>query len=145
MTDQKVFYTAPMSAEELAEQIAAAVAFDHDGGGDGYSQSADAMWKAAALAFNFAASQVGATGFQASWAALRFYAEVMHVECPFMLIKAEDALYPQYDLLGSVATWLGEQEQWLSEQAAAKLAQPHDHAVRPVVEHWQRLAAQVSA
>lgn len=116
------------------------------------------MWKAAVAAFNYAASRVGASGFQASWAALRFYGEVMHIDGPYTIIQLHDALYPQYDLPGRVQGFIAEQAPWLAEQATAKLA---DYDARPtvtytdddgnevtrpsvhpdVVAHWRKLAA----
>lgn len=154
--------TKPMTPEELAERIRDLTTFDHDGGEDGYSTAADAMWKVALVAFNYAADQVGPTGFQASWAALKFYGEALSIEGPFMVVQVHDALYPQYDVLGRVARFLGEQQEWLAEQAAEKLAQyeakptltytdddgnevtaPNVHP--DVVAHWRRLCEPVPA
>lgn len=147
---------------ELIEQLRDAVTFDFTvddpGMSDGYRRSADAMWKAALAAFNWAASEVGASGFQASWAALRFYGEAMHVTGPFMILKAEDAIYPQYDLPRQVNEWLDEQRGWLAEEAKKHLdnyeAEPtytttnEDGttetvlAAHPrVVAHWRKLVA----
>ena len=108
----------------------------------GYNASAEAMWRAALAAFNFVASEVGATGFQASWAALKFYAEAMRYDCPISVFKADDALYPQYDLPARLATWLEECRPWLREQAVAKLNGQDMEFVAPAVEaHWHKLAA----
>lgn len=129
-------------------------------GMDGYSASADALWKAAAAAFNAVASIVGATGFQASWAALRFYGDVMHIESPFMVLKLEDAVFPQYDLPAKVTAWLDEHRSWLAEEAKKHLdeyeANPVlsytdddgvEHAMPSahpgVVAHWRNLVSAV--
>jgi hypothetical protein len=150
----------PENAAELADLIESLTVFDHDGGGDGYEKSADAMWQAAVAAFNYTARKVGATGFQASWAALRFYGVAMHVDGPFMIVQVHDALYPQYDVPGKVAGFLEEQRGWLAEQAREKLAKyearptltytdddGQEHTaptVHPnVVAHWRRLAGGV--
>lgn len=147
----------PATATELANRIYDLTAVNWEDTGDGYNQSAGAMWKAALMAFNYVAREVGATGFQASWAALRFYGEAMSVDGPFTIMQVHDALYPQYDLPGRLQRFLDEQAGWLAEQAAEKLAEyeakptltytdddgneitaptVHPH----VVEHWRRLA-----
>ena len=131
----------PENSAELADLIESLTVFDYVEGGEGYGKSADAMWQAALAAFNYVARRVGATGFQASWSALKFYGEAMHVKGPFMVLKIEDALYPQYDLPRRVTEFIEEQRPWLREQAQAKLAEPHDHAVESVVAHWRKLAA----
>lgn len=146
----------PKNITELAELIESLAKFEHDGGAGGYEASADAMWKAAAATFHYVAREVGATGYQASWAALKFHAEVMHIDGPFMIMRAEDALFPQYDLPGRVDKFLAENQRWLAEQAKEKLekwqASPTtdwtdedgiEHstpsAAPAVVEHWRRL------
>ena len=132
----------PETAAQLADLIESLTVFDYADGGEGYEKSADAMWEAALAAFNYVSRRVGATAFQASWAALKFYGEAMHVRGPFMVIKVEDALYPQYDLPGRLAEFIHEQRPWLAEQAAAKLAENEDNAwvVDAVREHWRLLA-----
>jgi len=128
--------TAPQTAEELAAQIQALVDTDHD-----YSSSADALWKAALLAFNYAANKVGATGFQAGYSALKFYGEALHIDGPFGVVLAEHALYPQYDEVAKVRGWVeNEWRPWLIEEAKKKLAEDHGHASLRVVAHWRALA-----
>lgn len=108
---------------------------------DSYDTAADTMWESALAAFNFAAREVGATGFQASWAALKFYGEAMNIKGPFLMLKTEDALYPQYDLPGRLQAHLDEQHDWLRDEARKKLASPSSRSAAPaVVEHWRKLA-----
>ena len=131
---------APKTAEELAAQIQAIVGADHD-----YNTSADAMWKAALLAFNYAAHQVGATGFQAGYSALKFYGEALSIKGPFGIVQANNALYPQYDEVGKVRGWVeNDWRPWLVEQAKKHLAEDHGHAAARVVAHWQALAGDAS-
>lgn len=130
----------PRTLTELSDYIQSLVAFE-EGGASGYEASADAMWKAAAAAFNLVAREVGATGFQASWSALKFYGEVMHIECPFSVFRIEDALYPQYDLPGRLASLLEEHRGWLRDEARKKLAGDLEHVAEAVERHWRKLAA----
>lgn len=135
----------PKTEEELLELISTFTKYTSSDPGDGYQQSADAMWKAAVAAFNFASSEVGATGYQASWAALKFYQEAMNVKGPFIILKVEDALFPQYDLVGKLEKFLEEQRDYLREKARESLAESaeNDHKyVHPnVLAHWEKLAA----
>jgi hypothetical protein len=130
--------TAPQTAEELAAQIQAIVDADHD-----YNTSADAMWKAALLAFNYAANKVGATGFQAGYAALKFYGEALNIQGPFGVVMAEHALYPQYDEVAKVRDWIGlGWRPWLIEEAQKKLAESSENAAPRVLARWRALAAE---
>jgi hypothetical protein len=145
--------------DALTAELKAAVTFDDDiTPDDGYNKAGDALWKAALAAFNWAAHEVGATGFQAGWAALRFYGEANHIDGPFGVLKAQDALFPQYNLPNKAAGWLHEWGPWLAEQARAKLAEYEakpryrftdddgdvhegDTAHPDVVAHWRSLVA----
>jgi hypothetical protein len=53
----------------------------------GYNESAEAMWKVALAAFNYASEVVGASAFQASHAALTFYGQAMHLQGPYLRKK----------------------------------------------------------
>jgi hypothetical protein len=129
---------------------------------DGYGKCVEAMWRAGFLATEYVASQLGVTGFQHSIAMLRLYGKAMHIDGPFMMVKVQDALYPQYDLPGRLAEFLDEQRGWLAEQARAKLAEYEaapthtwtdgegverttPTAASRVVQHWRDLAAAVPA
>lgn len=128
-----------MTRDELIAFIDETVAGPHD-----YNTSADAMWKCAVEAFNYAADQVGATGFQAGYAALAFLREVNHWDFPFAVIKGEEMLYPQYDIPAKVAGWLREWRTWAGEEARKRIAE-HDgerNWVSPAVwARWEELAA----
>lgn len=105
-----------------------------------YSSSAEAVVDATVAAFNYAADKLRLTGFQAGWAALTAYCKVMGNDCPVIVFKADDLLYPQYDLPARLAKWIEECGPWLAEQAAERLTDP-GHAVPWVVAHWRTLAA----
>lgn len=106
-----------------------------------YSTSAEAMVTAMVTAGNYVASRLGLTGFQASWAALNAYAKIMDYDCPIIVFKADDLLYPQYDLPGRLADWMHECKPWLAAQARQKLAGDTASVVEPVMRRWKKLAA----
>lgn len=108
-----------------------------DESGVAYESSARAMVDVAKAAFEYAASEVGASGFQASWAALTAYGELMRIEGPFIVLKAEDTLYPQYDLHARLQEFLDNATEWLGDKAAELLAE--DRGVPAVREHWQKV------
>lgn len=126
----------PQSADELLAYVTALVEREHD-----YGTCVYAMSMAATAAFRFVASQLGVTGFQASCADMDVLRRTRHINGPFMLLKGEDALFPQYDLRGRLDEFLRDIQPWLAEQVTAKLQEPPDHAHPDVVRHWQRLAA----
>lgn len=128
----------PENVEQLANLIAQLVEgpeLGHD-----YNTSGISMSIAAQLAFNYVAREVGASGFQGSYAALHAYGKIMHVKGPFGIIKAEDYLYPQYgNPEDKVAEWYESWKPWFKEQAQ-KLLEEKDTASPHVIEHWQFLA-----
>ena len=109
---------------------------------DSYDTTAEAVKDAAVKAFNYAASECGLTGFQAGWAALSFYGEVMGIKGGYIVLKAEDLLYPQYDLQRRLAEWMSSDEMrtWLADEAQKNLDSRHG-AVGSVVQHWVNLVA----
>lgn len=126
--------------EELNAYINELLTMQHD-----YGTSAYAMSLAATAAFNFVASKLGCTGFQASCADLDILRRTRHIEGPFMFIKADDALYPQYDIRGKVNEWLGSADlkNWLRDAAKEKLEDSagNDMPAHPAVRaHWRALA-----
>lgn len=124
----------PYTPEQLVEYVASVVDKQHD-----YGTCVYAMSLAATAAFNYVANKLGVTGFQASCADLDFIRRSRGIKGPFMLIKGEDALYPQYDLPEKLATAMKEWVPWLKEEAAKKLAKNAD-AHPNVIAHWERLA-----
>jgi len=124
----------PLTKEQLAEYIESLVTRQHD-----YGTCVYAMSMAAEAAFNYVAGQVGSTGFQASCADMDFLKRTRGIEGPWMILKGEDALYPQYDLHEKVDKLLEESKPWLKEQAAVKLTETNTHTHPEVIEHWQKL------
>jgi len=96
---------------------------------------------AATAAFYYVAHQLGVTGFQSSCADMDILRRTRSIKGPWMILKAEDALYPQYDLKAKLSEMLesGETRQWLKEEATKKLAE-NAGAHPNVIAHWKKLA-----
>lgn len=124
----------PLTPEQLTGYVESLVNRTHD-----YGTCVYAMSMAAVAAFNYVSHCLGVTGFQASCADMDILRRTRSLDGPFMIIKAEDALYPQYDLMERLAKTLEEWKPWLAEEAEKKLAE-NTGAVPAVLEHWQRLA-----
>lgn len=127
----------PKSRQELDNIIDNIISAEHD-----YNTSAEAATDAAVAAFNYVSSELGLTGFQAGWAGMQFIKRTKAIEGPFMIIKIEDALYPQYDIKQRVQDYLEECKPWLKEQAQKKLDELdlNDTISLMVWEHWEKLA-----
>jgi hypothetical protein len=124
----------PLTEAQLAEYIESLVSKTHD-----YGTCVYAMSMAAEAAFNYVAGKLGVTGFQASCADLDFVRRVRNLNGPFILLKGEDALYPQYDLPKKLQEAMESWKPWLAEQADKNLADKGP--VHPeVVAHWRKLA-----
>lgn len=124
----------PRTEAQLLEYIRSLVEREHD-----YGTCVYAMSMAAEAAFNYVAHRLGVTGFQSSCADMDFLSRTRGIKGPWMILKAEDALYPQYDLRGKLNKMLTEAKPWLKEQATAKLAETKN-AHPDVISHWKRLA-----
>ena len=124
----------PKTPAQLAEYIGSLVNRSHD-----YGTCVYAMSMAAEAAFNYVAGKEGCTGFQASCADLDIIRRTRNIKGPFMLIKGEDALYPQYDLQERLAESMEKWKPWLKEEAIKKLAETPD-AHPNVIAHWNSLA-----
>lgn len=130
----------PSNPNDLREYIDGLVKQDHD-----YGTCVYAMSMAAVAAFNFVASKLGVTGFQASCADMDILRRTRSMEGPFILLKGEDALFPQYDLPGRLTEAMDKWKPWLKEQADKKLAGVSEFSVHPDVEaHWRKLASFVA-
>lgn len=124
----------PYTIKQLAEYIDSLVYRQHD-----YGTCVYAMSLAAVAAFNYVARELGTTGFQSSCADLDIIRRTRHIDGPFMLIKAEDALYPQYDLHGKLTETIVSWHPWLADEAKKKLANG-DKAAPTVKDHWEKLS-----
>jgi hypothetical protein len=120
------------------DEIDAEIEAAHD-----YNSTAEAVVSAAVKAFNYAADRCGLTGFQAEWAALRAYGEMLHINGPYKVTRAENLVYPQYDVRKNLEDFIEESMPWVIEQAKARLAETaDDDLVHPNVRaHWEHLAS----
>ncbi len=132
MRDAKVPW--PKTEKQLMEYIGSLVNRDHD-----YGTAVYAISMAATAAFNYVCGAEGCTGFQASCADMDVLRRTRLIDGPFMIIKGEDALYPQYDLPGKLDEALDKWKPWFKEEAAKKLAE-NAGAHPAVIEHWKKLA-----
>lgn len=129
--------TAPTfeTVEELQEYVTSLIDREHD-----YGTCVYAMSLAATAAFNHVASKLGVTGFQASCADLDILRRTRRLDGPFLILKAEDELYPQYDNQKTLEETRVSWKEWISERAKKKLEENASHAHPDVVAHWKALA-----
>lgn len=124
----------------LTDYITSLVDRPHD-----YGTCVYAMSLAATAAFNFVASQLGVTGFQASCADLDIIRRTRGIKGPFRIVEYDNLLYPQYcdserfpshrDLLNNKDV-----REHLRTEAARLLAET-EHASERVREHWSEIAS----
>jgi hypothetical protein len=127
----------PKTIGELSDYIQSRVQQEHD-----YGTCCYAMSLSAVAAFNYVAHELGVTGFQSSCADLDILRRTRRIEGPFMLLKLNDALYPQYSLREKLDEFIAECRPWLKERAAELLAKSDKGAVHPNVwAHWEWLAS----
>jgi hypothetical protein len=126
----------PKTKEQLTEYIESLVSKQHD-----YGTCVYAMSMAAEAAFNYVSNCLGVTGFQASCADLDFIKRTRGIDGPFMLIKGEDMLYPQYNLVDNLLEAMKEWKPWAKEEAEKKLSE-NTSAHPDVIAHWKALASQ---
>lgn len=125
----------PKTNDELAEYIRSLTDREHDYGTAVYAAS-----MAAVAAFYYIAGRLGLTGFQASCADLDIIRRTRRMNGPFMLVRGEDMLYPQYSIESKVREAQNEWLPWAREQARKKLAEPLVHVHPNVVRRWRELA-----
>ena len=125
----------PKTMAELTKTINGLVDQKHD-----YGTCVYAMSLSAVAAFNYVSHKLGVTGFQASCADLDFLRRTRSMECPFLIIKAEDLVFPQYDVRAKLELWIAECREWVKEEAKKKLKESKGHAHPDVIAHWKKLA-----
>jgi hypothetical protein len=124
----------PKSIAELSAYVEALAKRPHD-----YGTCVYAMSLAAVAAFNYIASQLRVTGFQASCADLDVIRRTRGLEHPFAILNAGDLLYPQMDPLGQAAEFLDEVRPTLAP-AARKLLASAESAHPDVRRRWREIS-----
>ena len=123
------------TSKELNEYIESLLAIEHD-----YGTCVYAMSLASVATFQYIAHKLGVTGFQASCADMDILTRTRSIKGPWMLIKAEDMLYPQYDLPAKLQEAMDGWQEWVSEEAQKKLsASGNKQAAPTVLAHWKML------
>jgi len=124
----------PKSKEELYEYIDSLVYREHD-----YGTCCYAMSLAAVATFNYVAGALGVTGFQASCADLDILRRTRSMNGPFIILKAEDMVYPQYDLPERLQEFMRDSASWVKKEAEKKLAEGSEFVHPNVLSHWKEL------
>lgn len=126
----------PSSLGHLCAYVRDLLKQEHD-----YDTVVYAMSMAAHATFRYVASQLGASGFQASCAGFDFMRRSRRIDGPFMLILGEHMLYPQYDIDAELNEALDSWGAWAAKEVQKKLAEhPEGTVAAEVYEHWTRLA-----
>jgi len=125
----------PKTEEELIEYIRSLVDLKHDYGTCVYAISLSAV-----AAFNYVASKLGCTGFQASCADLDILKRTRSMEGPFMIVDLNKYLFPQYDLRNELEEFISKNMDWVKEQAKKRLAEDNEYTAKSVLAHWKALA-----
>lgn len=133
MRDSKVPYFT--TKEELDEYVNSLINQNHD-----YGTAVYAISLSATAMFNYVACKMGASGFQASCADLDVLRRIRGLEGPFMIIKLDDALYPQYDLHGRLQEFIDENRDYLKDAAKKQLENASDYMHVDVRKHMERIA-----
>lgn len=120
------------SMDELMDHLQQLIDQEHD-----YNTSAEALHDGTVACFNFLAGELGNSGFQASWAVLKFLGTVNYYEGPYAVIKASDRLYPQYS--NRIDEILISWNDWIKEQAQENLDDHPDYTHPDVIAHWKRI------
>jgi hypothetical protein len=128
----------PETMEDLTAFIKTLVDRPHD-----YGTCVYAMSLAATATYHHVAKVLGVTGFQASCADMDILRRTRHLEGPFILLNAEDMLYPQYDLHERLEEFIQQSRPWAAEEARKKLIDSPSAAER-VRERWEEMAAYVT-
>lgn len=126
----------PYTPKQLMDYIDSLTERGHD-----YGTCVYAMSLAAIATFNYVAHKLGTTGFQSDCADFDFLRRRRHINGPFILLKGEDILYPQYNLPVELAEAMREWKPWLKEQAQKKIDANSSGYTHPdVLAHWEKLA-----
>jgi hypothetical protein len=123
--------------DELDAYIKSLVEREHD-----YGTCVYAMSCAAEATFNYVASRLGVTGFQASCANLDFIKRTRGMENGFSIINYTNLLYPQYlnnESFPSI-TYLESENKKMLKKEAKRLLRKNPNAHPDVIKRWKELS-----
>ena len=127
----------PKTIEDLTDYINKVVDQPQD-----YGTCVYAMSLAATAAFHYAASKVGASGFQGECADMDVLRRTRGFEHAFLIRDLGNLLYPQYrDNFDTLAfdSLLAQNASWLKKEAQKMLAESTEFAAPAVIAHWQMI------
>jgi hypothetical protein len=122
--------------DELKEFISTLETRTHN-----YGTCVYAMSLAAEAAYNYIASKLGVTGFQASIADLDFLRKTRGMKNGFKILNYSDLLYPQYIYKFTSFAISKDNAEKLSEVAAKELEGAKEGVHPEVIKHWENIAA----
>jgi hypothetical protein len=125
----------PQTQQELNNVIEGLVNGKHT-----YGTAAYAMSLAAMAAFNYVASTLGASGFQAGAASLDIIQRQRGFKGPFAIVKAADLLWPQLEPVEELTETMKEWQDWLKVEAMRLLNEESEGTHPDVIAHWKKLA-----
>jgi hypothetical protein len=129
----------PKTIEELTAIIKELTERQHD-----YGTCVYAISLASLATYNYVASALGCTGFQASFADLDMIQRTRHMENGFRIVDYGKLLYPQYltgEHFPSMQDLLEENKDQLKKAAQKLLDEKSEHVHADVVAHWRKLAS----
>lgn len=127
----------PKTLDELNQIIKDLSERQHD-----YGTCVYAMSLCAEATFNYVASTLGCTGFQASCADLTFIGRTRSMKDGFSIVDYNKLLYPQYlteENFPSIAQLMEKNKEQLKKRAT-ELLEENEFASEAVRKHWEKLA-----
>ena len=124
----------PKTTDELVALIKKLVEQKHD-----YGTCVYAMSIAAVSAFHYVARELGCHRISSLLRRLGHHQANSGMEGPFILLKGQDMLYPQYDLPRKLCAAMDEWREWAKKEAQKKL-DSGTQAHPDVIAHWKKLA-----
>jgi hypothetical protein len=127
----------PKTLDELNQIIKDLTERQHD-----YGTCVYAMSLCAEATFNYVASTLGCTGFQASCADLTFIGRTRSMKDGFSIVDYNKLLYPQYltaEHFPSIPQLIEKNKEQLKKRATELLADA-EHVDPTVKAHWEKIA-----
>ncbi len=116
---------------------------DHEGMGEAYNKAVEVAVEAAMVAFNYAASSLGLSGFQAGASAWQILSKITGIK-RFRTVNLDKLLYPQYENDWDSPSFWEEIESnidWLALEAKKLLDESSEKTHPEVKRHWRKLVS----